>query len=103
MNIMDTHIIFGKNSRGYVFQCKFNQNFWSSKIFYLDKTLDKGGQTTTDENALKKMIFTLREYEERNKKLESQISKYETELYGKSADKYASIQVFSRSFYLFLK
>lgn len=39
------------------------------------------------------MLFTLKEYEERNKKLEGQVQKYQTELYGKSADKYASIGV----------
>lgn len=44
--------------------------------------------------ALKKMLFTLKEYEERNKKLEAQVQKYQTELYGKSADKYASIGVY---------
>lgn len=46
-----------------------------------------------DQTSLKKMLFTLREYEERNKKLEAQVHKYETELYGKSAEKYASIEV----------
>jgi len=71
-------------------------------ICLLDKSQEKGN-TSNDSNELKKMIFTLREYEERNKKLEGQIQKYETELYGKSADKYASIEVFKKDFQIGLE
>ena len=39
-------------------------------------------------------FFCLKEYDERNKKLEAQVHKYEAELYGKSAEKYASIDVY---------
>lgn len=88
---IETQIIFGKNSRGYVFQCIIF--FLSFSYFFQQDKTQENRAIQNDQTSLKKMLFTLREYEERNKKLEAQVHKYETELYGKSADKYATIEV----------
>ena len=46
-----------------------------------------------NDDEMRQMRARLDEAVERNKKLESQIQKYETDLYGKSADKYTQIEV----------
>ena len=45
------------------------------------------------DDEIRQMRARLDEAVERNKKLESQVQKYESDLYGKSADKYTQIEV----------
>ena len=67
--------------------------FWS---LLLDKTVETGGafsRPVGSDDQVRNLKVKIQELGERNKKLEGQVQKYETDLYGKSADKYTLIEV----------
>lgn len=65
-------------------------------FFFKDKSFDRSGPMMRgmgNDDEIRQMRARLDEALERNKKLESQVQKYESDLYGKSADKYNQIEV----------